>query len=396
MAQEVEVQVKVSTGQAVSGVDNLGKSFSNLDKTVGKTQEKQKDYAKEILHSSVLSQKLSQATGGLSDSLMGAVKGIDTANFSLKAMKGAIMSTGVGLLVIALGELITMLADFYSAEKRSERAVESMNDALDKQNELYDQLSGELEHNIKVTRLQAEISGASAKQLVEVDRKALKERQALNEKFIQEQLENMDKLRADNRLSTEDYQTQSKKLDEQLQKGLAKRLELERGGTIATLEAKKKEGEEANKIAEDAKTKATALREKEKQEVLNQRQALKSLEQKYQDDIENMQDTTAQKKLDRQKERAFEELEKIKLSETEKLQAIKLINEDFKAKQEALDKTQDDRLLALTSQFAKDKEDLLAKTDEDKLNLKIKRDTLALETELATMVGDDEKKSKKY
>jgi len=392
MAQEVEVQVKVSTGQAVSGVDNLGKSFSNLDKTVGKTQEKQKDYAKEILHSSVLSQKLSQATGGLSDSLMGAVKGIDTANFSLKAMKGAIMSTGVGLLVIALGELITMLADFYSAEKRSERAVESMNDALDKQNELYDQLSGELEHNIKVTRLQAEISGASAKQLVEVDRKALKERQALNEKFIQEQLENMDKLRADNRLSTEDYQTQSKKLDEQLQKGLAKRLELERGGTIATLEAKKKEGEEANKIAEDAKTKATALREKEKQEVLNQRQALKSLEQKYQDDIENMQDTTAQKKLDRQKERAFEELEKIKLSETEKLQAIKLINEDFKAKQEALDKTQDDRLLALTSQFAKDKEDLLAKTDEDKLNLKIKRDTLALETELATMVGDDEKK----
>jgi hypothetical protein len=134
------------------------------------------------------------------------------------------------------------------------------------------------------------------------------------------------------------------------------------------------------------------VREKEKQEILQQRQALKSLEQKYQDDIENMQDTTAQKKLDRQKERAFEELDKIKLSETAKLEAVRLINEDFKGKQELLDKTQDDRLLALSTQFAKDKEDLLAKTDEDKLNLKIKRDTLALETELATMVGDDEKK----
>ena len=392
MAQEVEVQVKVNTASAVSGVDNLGKSFSNLDKTVGKTQEKQRDYAKEILHSSVLSQKLSQATGGLSDSLMGAVKGIDTANISLKAMKGAIMSTGIGLLVIAIGELITMLADFYSAEKRSEKAVESMNNALDKQNELYNNLSGELEQNIKITKLQAEISGASAKQLVEIDRKALKERQALNEKFIQEQLANMDKLRNNEELSTEDYQAQSKKLDEQLQKGLAKRLELQRGGTIATLEAKKKETEESNKIAEDASSKANAAAEKKKQDAIQQAQALKSLEQKYQDDIENMQDTTAQKKLDRQKERAIEELDKIKMSETAKLEAVKLINEDFKLKQEALDKTQDDRLLALSSQFAKDKEDLLAKTDEDKLNLKIKRDTLALETELATMTGDDEKK----
>lgn len=392
MAQEVEVQVKVNTASAVSGVDNLGKSFSNLDKTVGKTQEKQRDYAKEILHSSVLSQKLSQATGGLSDSLMGAVKGIDTANISLKAMKGAIMSTGIGLLVIAIGELITMLADFYSAEKRSEKAVESMNNALDKQNELYNNLSGELEQNIKITKLQAEISGASAKQLVEIDRKALKERQALNEKFIQEQLANMDKLRNNEELSTEDYQAQSKKLDEQLQKGLAKRLELQRGGTIATLEAKKKETEESNKIAEDASSKANAAAEKKKQDAIQQSQALKSLEQKYQDDIENMQDTTAQKKLDRQKERAIEELDKIKMSETAKLEAVKLINEDFRLKQEALDKTQDDRLLALSSQFAKDKEDLLAKTDEDKLNLKIKRDTLALETELATMTGDDEKK----
>lgn len=392
MAQEVEVQVKVNTREAVAGVDSLGKSFSNLDKTVSKTQEKQEDYGKQILHSSQLSQKLSQATGGLSDALMSAVKGIDMSNLSLKAMKGAIMSTGVGVLVIALGELITMLSDFYSSEKRSEQAVESMNKALDRQNELYDEQSGVLEQNLKVQKLQAEVSGASAKELVEIDRKALRERQALNEKFIQEQLANLDKLRANEELSTEDYQKQSEKLDAQLQKGLAKRLELERGGTIATLENKKKEHEDANKLSEEANSKAKALAEKNKQEVEQQKQALKSLEQKYADDIENMQDTTAQKKLDRQKERAIEELDKIKLSETAKLQAIALINDDFKLKQEALDKTQDDRLLAMASQYAKDKEDLLAKTDEDKLNLKIKRDTLALEIELATMVGDDEKK----
>ena len=389
MANEIIVPIKVETKDATSSVDNLGKSFGNLDKTVGKTQEKQADYAKQILNSSTLSQKLSQATGGLSDSLLGAVKGLDMTNLSLKAMKGAIMSTGVGLLVIALGELITMLADFYSSEKRSEQAVESMNKALEKQNELYDEQSGVLEQSIKVRKLQAEIDGKSAKELVEIERVALKERQALNERYIADKVMEMDKLRKNEEISTEDFQKQQGKLEAELRKGTDKRLELQRGGTIATLENQKKEHEEANKLKEDADAKKKAQREKEKQELEQQKQALKTLEQKYADDIENMSDTTAQKKLDRQKERAFEELEKIKLSEKAKAEAIRLINEDFKLKQEALEKTQDDRLLAMSKQFAKDKEDILAKTEEQKLQLKIDRDKLALETELATMVGDD-------
>jgi hypothetical protein len=286
-----------------------------------------------------------------------------------------------------------MLGEFFSAEKRSEQAVESMNKTLERQTELYDEQTGALEQSIKVRKLQAEIEGASAKELLEIDRKALKERQALNEQFIATQLANMDKLRNDSNISQEDYQKQQDKLNDNLNKGLAKRLELQRGGTIAELESQKKQHEDSDRLKEDANNKANALAEKAKADLLQQKQALKSLEQKYQDDIENMQDTTAQKKLDRQKERALEELDKIKLSETAKLEAIRLINEDFKLKQEALDKAQDDKLLSMANKFAKDKEDLLAKTDEDKLNLKIKRDTEALEIELATMVGDDAKKN---
>jgi hypothetical protein len=393
MAEEINVKVNVDAKEASKSVDNLGKSFSTLDSTVKKTQEKQADYGKQIIQSSQLSQKLSQATGGLSDAFMGAVKGIDMSNLSLKAMKGAIMSTGVGVLVIALGELITMLADFYSSEKKSEKAVESMNNALERQNQLFDEQEASLNQNIKVQKLQAEIAGANAKELVELDRKALKERIALNDKFIQTQLENMDKLRNNNEISTEDYIEQSKKLDAELEKGLIKQVELKRSGTIATLENQKKEGEEATKLKEEAEAKSKAISDKAKADLIQQKQSLKSLEQKYADDIENMQDTTAQQKLDRQKERAIEELNKIKLDATAKKEALRLIDEDFNLKQELLEKSQNDKLLALSNQFAKEREDILAVSEEDKLNLKIQRATLALETELATMVSDEEKKN---
>jgi len=393
MANEIIVPIKVETKNATASVDNLGKSFGNLDRTVSKTQEKQADYGKQILHSSVLSQKLSQATGGLSDSLLGAVKGLDMTNLSLKAMKGAIMSTGVGILVIALGELISVLADFFSSQKKSEAALNSMTDAMDRNTQAYDDNASSMERQTKIHRAEMEARGASSKELYEQDKKDLEKRIENNDAFIKQTQSQYSELYANLELSEEDFKKAKDKLDEQNKKAIDESVKLQDDGLMLEISQDKEAHDKKVKQQEDADAKKKALAEKQKQELEQQKQALKTLEQKYADDIENMSDTTAQKKLDRQQERAFEELEKIKLSEKAKAEAVRLIKEDFRIKQEALDKTQDDRLLAMSNQFAKDKEDLLAKTEEDKLNLKIKRDTLALETELATMVGDDAKKT---
>ena len=392
MAQEVEVKVKVQTGEAVSSVDRLGSSFKSLDSNVSKTQEKQADYGKQILQNSQLSQKLSQATGGMSDALMGAVKGIDLTNLSLKGMKGAIMSTGVGVLVILLGELITILAEFFNSEKKSEKAVNDLSRALDDQRDSFDELSEAAKFQLELTQKYAKANGASKEQLKKTNDAYLEgEKNRVEEMIALLEKEHLAVLMNDD-LSDEDRQKALDKVNENIKKQQGLRTKNLKDMQNADAEFYAEQNASEKEATDKAVSKKQQDGEKAKADLLQQKNALKTLEQKYADDIENMQDTTAQKKLDRQKERAIEELDKIKLSESAKVEAIKLINEDFKLKQEALDKVQDDRLLAMATQFAKDKEDLLAKTDEDKLNFKIKRDTLALETELATMVGDDEKK----
>ena len=392
MAQEVEVKVKVQTGEAVSSVDRLGSSFKSLDSNVSKSQEKQADYGKQILHSSQLSQKLSQATGGMSDAFMGAVKGIDLTNLSLKGLKGAIMSTGVGLLVIALGELISILADFFSSEKRSEKAVDDLTSALDSQTDAFYKLSEANKFQLELTQKYAKANGASKEELKKTNDAYLQsEKKRIDEEIALLEKEHLAVLMNDD-LNDEGREKALEKVNENIKKLQGLRTKNVRDTQNADAEFYAEQKSSEKEATDKAIAKKQQDGEKAKADLLQQKNALKTLEQKYADDIENMQDTTAQKKLDRQKERAIEELDKIKLSESAKLEAIRLINEDFKLKQEALDKVQDDRLLAMATQFAKDKEDLLAKTDEDKLNLKIQRDTLALETELATMVGDDEKK----
>lgn len=393
MANEVIVPVKVETKDAISNVESLGKSFNNLDKNVAKTQERQTDYGKQILQSSQLSQKLSQATGGLSDAFVNAVKGIDMTKLSLKGMKTAIASTGVGLLVIALGELITMMADFFSSEKKSEKAVNDLTKALDEQSDAFDELSETAKFQLDLTQKYAKANGASKEEMKKTnDRYLASEKKRIEEMLRLLELEHQAVLENDD-LSDEDREKAIEKVNANIKKLQGLKVKNVRDTLNADAEFYAQQQEAQKQATDKANSIAQQNRDKAKANLQQQQTALKNLEQKYADDIENMQDTTAQQKLNRQKERALEELNNIKLSETEKRKAIQLINEDFKLKQEALDKVQDDKLLALSKQFAKDKEDLLAKTEEEKLALKIQRDKEALETELATMVGDDQAKA---
>ena len=66
---------------------------------------------------------IDKALGGLPSGFMGMIKGIKGSNMGFKAMKGAIASTGIGLLVIALGELISYLMN-------SKTFIDIMNNAM--------------------------------------------------------------------------------------------------------------------------------------------------------------------------------------------------------------------------------------------------------------------------
>ena len=131
---------------------------------------------------------------------------------------------------------------------------------------------------------------------------------------------------------------------------------------IAERETKEEASKKAIEKEKQNGEKAKQLREQ-------QQQALNNLEKKYEDDLENLKDKTEQQKLDRQKERAFEELALVKLSESEKSKARELIIKDFQAKQIELEKSHQEKVLALNTKLEIDKKTLLAKTDEEKLLL---------------------------
>jgi len=392
MAQEVEVKVKVQTSEATSNIDKLGESFNKLDGNVKKTQEKTVDYGKQILNSGQLTSKLSQATGGLSDAFVGAVKGIDLTNLSLKGLKGAIMSTGVGVLVIALGELITILADFFSSEKQSEQALNSMTSALDEQAEAFDRVSSSANFANDITMKYAKANGASKEELKKINDDYLaSEKKRIDEELKLLEMENLAVLQND-QLNEEDRAKALEKVDANMKKLMDLRVKNSREKMNADADYYAQEKEAEKQATDKANEKKKADGEKAKQERQQQLDALKNLEKKYADEIENLSDKTEQQKLARQKERAFEELNAIKLSAKEKAKARELIEADFRQKQLDLDKSHADKVLALQKKLGDDKATLQATTDEQKLALSQEKAMKQLEVDLENINATETEK----
>jgi hypothetical protein len=392
MAQDVEVKVKVETGEATANVTKLGDSFGKLDSSVKKTQEKTTDYGKQILQSGQLTQKLSQATGGLSDAFVGAVKGIDLTNLSLKGMKTAIMSTGVGLLVIALGELITMLADFYSSEKKSEQAVNSFTNALDKQSDAFDRNSESVKFEQEINMKYAKANGATKQEMDKKNEEFYQSEKIRINNQIQDNIRLRNSIMDNNNLSEEDRKKAQDKAIADGEKYKKSADANEKNHRTQVADSYAQDMADQKSASEKASEKRKADGEKAKQERLQQLTALKNLEKKYADEIENLADKTEQEKLARQKERAIEELDAIKLTAKEKAKARELIEADFRQKQLDLDKAHADKVLALQQKLEDDKATLVATTEEQKLVLSQEKAMKQLEVDLTNINASETEK----
>ena len=392
MAQDVNIAVKVETRDAVKSVDSLGKSVEGLQRQTKQVQDQSANLGKELSSNSQLMGKLSQITGGFSDVIIKSAKGIDLTNLSLKGLKGAIISTGIGALVILLGELVNVLAEVYSKTKESEDALNSYNNELERSNELYKENIESIDQRAKLNKIYGEAQGKTQKQLFDDEMGYLADKKAKNEEYINQQIANNFKILQDENLNAEDRKKAKEKAEADLEKGLADRLSLVRQGHIAEATEFKRGVDEKAKLEDEAQKKSDALIEKNKQARIQSINTLRSLEKKYEDDIENMADKTGQKKLDRQKERAYEELALIKLSESDKAKARELIERDFASKQEVFDLEQENKRKTIQAKFETDRQDLLAKSDTEKLNLKQQRESEALEKELLTLEVSETRK----
>jgi hypothetical protein len=99
----------------------------------------------------------------------------------------------------------------------------------------------------------------------------------------------------------------------------------------------KQASDEAQKRQDEANKKDDEARQKEKDELQKQKDALKSIEEKSAKELEDLKAKTDREKLELQKQRDLEELDNIKLSEEEKAKARQDILEKYRIKGEELD-----------------------------------------------------------
>ena len=99
----------------------------------------------------------------------------------------------------------------------------------------------------------------------------------------------------------------------------------------------KKASDDAKQRQEEKNKKDDEARQKEKDELQKQKDALKSIEEKAAKELEDLKAKTDREKLELQKERDLQELDNIKLSEEEKAKARQDILEKYRIKGEELD-----------------------------------------------------------
>jgi len=109
MAKKYELEIDIKTGKAI-------KSVEQLDDSVKNTKESTEDL-------STATSKLDGVTGGLISKVKGSITALKGMTTGFKTLRGAIISTGIGALVVAIGSLI---AAFQSSEEGQNRWGKAM------------------------------------------------------------------------------------------------------------------------------------------------------------------------------------------------------------------------------------------------------------------------------
>tara|TARA_R100000995_G_C3477602_1_gene121873 strand:+ start:127 stop:1923 length:1797 start_codon:yes stop_codon:yes gene_type:complete len=120
MSKKVYIDFELRYKEAVKNLDEMQKEYTKLETKVGK-YEKQVEKAADTQNQ--MGGVLDKVTGGAVTKFKNLTSGVKSAIKGFKGLRVAIISTGIGALVIALGSLITM---FKSSEEGQNRFAKIM------------------------------------------------------------------------------------------------------------------------------------------------------------------------------------------------------------------------------------------------------------------------------
>tara|TARA_R110000737_G_scaffold62496_2_gene89876 strand:+ start:976 stop:2811 length:1836 start_codon:yes stop_codon:yes gene_type:complete len=144
MAKDTRLNIVVDNAQAIPAIDETGKAVEGLrERSRGAAKDTGKDWSSlSDIFSSVLPRGLSRTVR----SFKSTTRQVTRASRSFRVLKGAIASTGIGLLVVAIGELATnweYYSDLIGLTNQQERdKIELDKKLADSQNELAASLIG--------------------------------------------------------------------------------------------------------------------------------------------------------------------------------------------------------------------------------------------------------------
>lgn len=236
---------------------------------------------------------------------------------AFKVLKGAIIATGIGALVVLIGTLISKISDWTSGTKDAEKAQEALNNSLERQQEL---LASELKSIDVVTRARtarAKIAGKSEQEITAIEDAAAQERiDALKKNY--ERLNDI--ARDSENRSVEDQKKANDSANEAYRRYLDSLTEadlktVERQAKIAD-DARKKQDEASKKAIEQRKADAQKRRDVELQAI---------------DELEKLKEENYLKSINDARERDIAEIDIQFENEKKRIEGLKLAG-DLEAK----------------------------------------------------------------
>jgi len=118
---------------------------------------------------------------------------VETTSTGFKVLKGAIAATGIGLLVVAVGEIISAFQSWSSEAERTKAAQDKLNESVSKGAKIgLDSALQSLENQRKIAIAEAKLKGLSEKEIFEIEQSFRKLRGQAQVRYWEE-IKNADK-----------------------------------------------------------------------------------------------------------------------------------------------------------------------------------------------------------
>ncbi|MBV1928885.1 MAG: hypothetical protein KUG81_05175, partial [Gammaproteobacteria bacterium] len=186
MAIKKVIEIDVNTGDASAELEKLEGSFKEVDKAAEKTNKSVDDVAGNGGAIAILD----QLTGGLATRFRDAFEASKLFNLSLKGTRAALIATGVGAFVVALGLIVTYWDDIVDFITQANAKLENQLTLVQSIQTVLDGELATITKQIELNKLQGKANEELEKQRVAI-LKRLQEQNEAEIKLLENQLDRL-------------------------------------------------------------------------------------------------------------------------------------------------------------------------------------------------------------